>query len=215
MRSGASRAITPRATAAVLTLAAHVALGVLLLMQDRGAGRPSPTNRAPQVIAITLMPLTTDADPIVPDVVADDEARQPLPQVVRGPRPPEVPPESSRAPVTATAITLPPASTEPDTPAAAPRDAGEWYAQAGELAARFAEAHEAPPPTIGKPLQPMREPCKPRESSFKWKSSGNRTGGSAALTLGWEEPEPDSHLFDDMMAGRRMRSSVPDPNRCD
>ena len=33
--------------------------------------------------------------------------------------------------------------------------------------------------------------------------------------LGWEEPDPDKHFFDDMKKDRTPDSSVPDPNVCD
>jgi hypothetical protein len=39
----------------------------------------------------------------------------------------------------------------------------------------------------------------------------------AALTLGWEPPPPNTHLLDDIERdrGKKLGSSVPDPNICD
>lgn len=96
-----------------------------------------------------------------------------------------------------------------------PAESVDWRQQASELAARYAEEAEAPPATFSPEPEKLREPCKPPKESFRWEHERNRTAGIAALTLGWEEPEPDKHLFDDMMAGRRRPSSVPDPNVCD
>jgi hypothetical protein len=84
----------------------------------------------------------------------------------------------------------------------------------------------------------MREPCKPRVSSFWGKPEGPETDdpqrwdqlvepaaetltgagrhtikGGFSIPLG--KPEPRIDLFDDMLAGRTPRSSVPDPNICD
>lgn len=152
-----------------------------------------------------------------------------LPMPVSSPAPlDEQPPETDEASARAsppptpappprqleTAINLPAPATQ--TPPAVTDQPGhvDWFGQSVEFAARYAEELDAPAPGIGKPVAKMREPCKPRESSFKWQSD-SRSTGSASLTLGWEEPEPNKHLFDDMMAGRRSKSSVPDPNVCD
>jgi hypothetical protein len=201
-------AVKHRVTAALLTLAAHAGLALLVLTQHRGPVRPAPVARALVSIPITLLPL--------PALTADalEEATPDADSVARGAPPAGPSPATRVVPQPATAITLPGVPADPAPSSATPPDAGEWQAQATELAARFAEQHEAPPATIGRPLQPMRKPCKPRESSFEWKSDSQSTG-SASLTLGWEEPDPNAHLFDDMMAGRRMPSSVPDPNHCD
>jgi hypothetical protein len=96
-----------------------------------------------------------------------------------------------------------------------------WHAQAGELAARRAEELDKPvQETFSPPPKVMREACKPPESSFEWKwesSGGLGYKIGAALTLGWEEPPPNTHLFDDIERdkGKRPVSSVPDPNVCD
>lgn len=106
----------------------------------------------------------------------------------------------------------------------------DWYAEAARLAAQGAGEPKAPA-TLGKPLQKMREPCKPRESSFEWSPEEAKAGlfplpyviiGERCLvTVGFfscvlgELPPPNKHLFDDMQAGRTPDSSVPDPNVCD
>jgi len=183
----------------LLTLAAHALFLLLLVTGGRDPQRQVQPARERVSLPITLFPL-------------------PLPPPLEEERPPpDAPPR--RVPVPAlprpgTAITLPPVEEEPGSREPVPGDV-DWYRQAGELAARVAEELEKPPPTLGKPLQKMREPCKPRESSFKWKDETPGTGGYAVLTPGWEKPPPDSHLFDDMLAGRRSKSSVPDPNECD
>jgi hypothetical protein len=77
------------------------------------------------------------------------------------------------------------------------------------------------PETFSPPPKVLREACKPPESSFEWvwesSSGGMWYRVRAALTLGWEEPPPNKHLFDDMTEkkGQRSESSVPDPNVCD
>ncbi len=101
-----------------------------------------------------------------------------------------------------------------DTPAQPDARDVDWYAQAAERAQRYVDSLPEPRDSVGPPVAKMREPCRPRESSFKWKKDSKPTG-SARLTLGWEPPPADAHLFDDMMAGRRSVSSVPDPDKCD
>jgi hypothetical protein len=185
-----------RPKAALLTLASHVVLVLLLVAGSREVERDIPPLRERVSLPITLLPLTPPPDP--------HREQQPPPATVQPQVPlPERPPPSS-------AITLPPAEETPQ-----PRPDVDWHGQAARLAAKLAEELERPPPTLGKRPQKMREPCKPPERSFKWKDESPGTGGKAWLTPGWEPPPPDSHLFDDMMAGKRQRSSVPDPNECD
>lgn len=183
-----------RPTAALLTLAAH-ALFLLLLVGGRETIRVQPV-RDRVSLPITLFPI------------------QPPPEPEDAPPPPEtpLPRVPAREPPRPTAITLP---TPEEAPAPRETPDVDWHGQASNLAARLAEELERPPPTLGRPVEKMREPCKPRERSFRWKDEQRTTGGSGRLTPGWEPPPPDSHLFDDMMAGRRSKSSVPDPNECD
>lgn len=58
-----------------------------------------------------------------------------------------------------------------------------------------------------------------RKSSFKWKWESPDMGNGGVeqmLTSGWAEPvEGYDGMFDDMLAGRTARSSVPDPDTCD
>lgn len=187
-----------RPAAALLTLAAH-ALLLLLVLHGR-----EPAHEARPARELVSLPITLFTLPPAPPL--EEEAPVPAP----APRPRVPAPELPRP---ATAITLAPV--EEPAPLDAPPRHVDWHSQAGELAARMAEEMDQPPPTLGKPLQKMREPCRPPGSSFRWKEDSPGTGGIAALTPGWEKPEADKHLFDDMMAGRRQKSSVPAANECD
>lgn len=174
----------------------------LLLVGSRFPARPPAPVQELVSIPITLVPLVPAPAPAEEEPVSTAAPRASAPT-----RPPPVA-------LPSTAITLPAPAIETPVPPAEPPGNVDWFAQSVDRAARYAAEVEAPPATIGNPPQKMREPCKPRESSFKWKSDSRPTG-LGALTPGWEEPEPDKHLFDDMMAGRRSKSSVPDPNVCD
>lgn len=196
-----------RPTAAALVLAAHGFFLFLLWIEGRLPMRLPPATREIVSIPITLEPL--------PEVVVEpdprDESRtEPQAQRPRAAPGPESPPVDT-APRPSTAITLP----APDAPAQPRLPAPDWYRESSEQAALYAERTEKPPATIGRPVQKMREPCKPKASSFRFERDKPPSNGIGFLTPGWEEPEPDSHLFDDMMAGRRSKSSVPDPNVCD
>lgn len=85
--------------------------------------------------------------------------------------------------------------------------------------------------TFSPPPQPLREPCKPKESSFQWKAGEPRAGllplpfvrigercivglGFFGCALG-ELPPPNDKMFDDMKKGEQSPSSVPDPHHCD
>lgn len=107
----------------------------------------------------------------------------------------------------------------------------DWYGEAARLAARLADAPE-PPERIGPPLPKLRQPCRPRESSFKWSPQEEKYGlvplpyiiiadrcivtaiGMFSCVLG-APPPPEAGLFDDMRAGRTPHSPVPDPHSCD
>src|SRR5690606_11445256 len=165
------------------TLAAHALFAALLFLGSRFPARPPVV--VPEVVNI---PITLSPLPVAPPLPAEEQ-----PVESRGASgradPPPLP-----APPPATAITLPAPEVAVDTPPAErPPGDVDWFGQSVEFAARYAEGLDTPQ-TIGNPPAKMREPCKPRESSFKWKSDSRRTG-SGALTLGWEEPEPDKHLF--------------------
>lgn len=194
-----------RPTAALLTLAAHAAFVLLLLIEARNTPPPPPLVRQPVMIPITLPPLVEPPQrPSDSTESSGEEARPRAPRTVT--------PVVTVAPAPSTAITLPAPGEEQGAPA--DRDV-DWYAQAAERARVYAAEVEAPPESFSPPPVVLRKPCKPAEDSFEFKQEQPSTGGSAMLTPGWEKPDPNKHLFDDMMAGRRLPSSVPDPNTCD
>jgi len=204
MHSGPPPKWKARPKAALLTLGAH-ALFVLLLFSDpRMGSRPVAPPQERVSIPITLLPLPVAPAPVEPP--AEEGA---APAVDPVPAPPRVAPPS-------TAITLPaPQVEEPESPSQRPGSDVDWYAQAAERAQRYVDENAEKRESFGPPVVKMREPCEPPKSSFMFKKDYPPSTGSGGLTLGWEEPPPNSHLFDDMMAGRRSVSSVPDPNKCD
>lgn len=204
MHSGPPPQWKARPKAALLTLAAH-ALFVLLLFSDPRMGpRPLAPPQERVSIPITLLPLPVTPMPVEPP--AEEGAAPPVATV---PAPPRAPPPS-------TAITLPaPQVVEPEEPAPRASSDVDWYAQAAERAQRYVDEAAEARESFGPPVVKMREPCEPPRSSFMFKKDYPPSTGSGGLTLGWEEPPPNSHLFDDMMAGKRRVSSVPDPNKCD
>lgn len=144
-----SPALTRRTTAAALVLGTHAVF--LLLLQAERRSKPERLHAPPQLIsiAIQLHPVV----PVVPPRSNEAEATRGLPSLTPAPdvSPPVIP--------------QPPAQE-------APRDAPEqpspvdWYATAGELAARYAkEAGE--PRTFSPPPPVMRRPCSPRSSFDK------------------------------------------------
>src|SRR5690606_841887 len=166
--------------------------------------RPGAPPQERVSIPITLLPLPVAPAPVEPPA---EEAAAPAVDPV--PAPPRVAPPS-------TAITLPaPQVEEPESPSQRPGSDVDWYAQAAERAQRYVDENAEKRESFGPPVAKMREPCEPPKSSFMFKKDYPPSTGSGRLTLGWEEPPPNSHLFDDMMAGRRSVSSVPDPNKCD
>lgn len=190
--------------AALLTLAAHVVVVLLLFSDPRVASRPVAPPLERISIPITLLSLPVTPSPVAP--VAEEDV---TPAVDPVPAPPRTPPP-------ATAITLPAPPVE--APAAPPQAASsdvDWYAQAAERAQRYVDETAEVRESFGPPVAKMREPCEPPKSSFMFKQDYPPSAGSGGLTLGWEEPPPNAHLFDDMMAGKRSVSSVPDPNKCD
>lgn len=142
------------------------------------------------------------------------------------------------APLPRTAITLAP-SPQPsaDLPVAASTGPPpvDWHTEAARIAA---EITAEKPTGIGKPLEPLREPCKPRVSSLWGKPKEPRSAGAASwqdqvepsaqvatgttrhtikggFSIPLGRPKPRDDLFDDMLAGATPHSSVPDPNLCD
>jgi hypothetical protein len=152
--------------------------------------------------------------------------------------------DNSSAPRRETQVTpAPPTAIAPDPVAEAPSEQPieaattprvDWYGEAANLVARAAVESVARD-TFGPPLQKMREPCKPRDSSFDWSPEVKKYGllpgllplpyviiaDRCLLTVGFVScvlgplPEPNQALFDDMQEGKTPHSSVPDPNRCD
>lgn len=207
MQDGRRNGWEARPTAVLLTLAAHVLFILLLLIERRNAPRPSPAARELVAIPITLTPLVMPPEQL-PDTESAPDVAQPS---VRAAPPP---PRTTPPPRPATAITLAP-STQP-AERATPDNPRDWSTASSELAARYAERAEGSAPTFSPPPAKMREPCTPPRQSFKFKADQPPgKGGSAMLTLGWEEPDPDKHFFDDMKAGKKSSSSVPDPITCD
>ncbi len=227
----------PRNRRNVRTIAGFVTLGVhglfaVLLLREGDDKRPrAQTERTLEGTWIHLLPLPE------PESVAEE----PVPVVSVAP--------SRVAPVRpSTAITLAPAQPTPPAQDDAARGSAQpgidarpwtdWDLEAEKLAAR--RKWEAEPEGFSGPLQAMREPCKPRQSSMfpkkkevedappTWQDAAKPPRGSVMMggtrvgvvpvfgvPIGGGKPEPNKHLFDDMVAGTTPRSSVPDPNVCD
>lgn len=224
---------TPRSgsIAALVTLAVHGVLAVLLLREDGPRRADTSTARALEGTWIHLLPLTA---PPPPEPAQEQRVTQPVPRPVDA-RP-------------TTAITLAPAPAVPsasdDNPPATsdagaePRPWTDWQLEAEKFAAR--REREMAAEGFSGPLQALREPCKPYQSSMfpekkppedpprSWQDGAKPPPGSVMMggtrvgvvpifgaPIGGPREEPNKHLFDDMMAGRTPRSSVPDPNTCD
>lgn len=138
-------ALTRRATVAAFVIGTH-AVFLLLLHIERRA-KPERFQSPPQLvsIAIQLHPVI----PLVPGPSNEVEASRGLP---------------SAAPVASVIVPAVPAITAGE----APRDDVseqsspiDWYAKAGELAARYAK-EAAEPRTFSPPPPVMRQPCVPR-----------------------------------------------------
>jgi len=195
-----------RAAAVMFTVLMHVLALLFITPWEPGPRRQAMPLEQLQGVWIRL-------DPVPPPPSPES---QPEPEGVPPPR--EVRRSALRvAPraVPPTAITLPPASEANAPPSDAPRAGVDWHEAAAKLGGNYGREKE--PDTLVPPRARMRKPCKPPESTFKWKHEEAATskGGIAALTLDWEEPEPDKHYFDDMKQGKTPHSSVPDPNVCD
>jgi hypothetical protein len=211
-----------------LVLGVHALFVLLMLAGDHmRLRRPEPPAQVPG-IWIRLDP-------------APPPPAERMPPVDESTPPPATPPRRAQevpAPLPRTAITLPPSpqpSANPPVEQSTAPPPVDWQKEAARIAA---EITAEKPTGIGKPLQPMREPCKPRVSSL-WgkpkepKSAGPPTWqdqvepaaevltgatrhtikGGFSIPLG--RPKPRDDLFDDMLAGATPHSSVPDPNICD
>lgn len=215
-----------RATVMALVLGVH-ALFVLLML----AGNPMTARRPAQApeqsgVWIRLEPLPPPAQ----ETPSRDESTAPPATA------PARDPAASR-PLPRTAITVPPSLPSPAEPQVAESTARppvDWHSEGTRVAAEIVADK---PTSIGKPLVPLREPCKPRVSSLwgkpqspaqpppTWQNqvepaaevltgvTRHTIKGGISIPLGKREPRDD--LFDDMLAGATPRSSVPDPHTCD
>lgn len=215
------------AAAGALTLAMHGVLALLLMLEDRDMQRPLPAARRLTGMWIHLPPPSLGETETPPDPVRAS-----------------APAEVAAAPRPRTAITLAPApavgpesspqagvATSPES-----RPPTDWELQAQKRAGTFGPDD---PETFSPPPETTREACKPHQSSMwpkkpeqedappSWQDNFKPPPGSVMLggrrvgvvgigiPIGGPKPEPNSHLFDDMMAGKSPRSSVPDPHVCD
>jgi hypothetical protein len=215
--------------AAAATLAVHGLFTVLLRLEDRDLRRPLPPERALVGIWIHLPKIPQpEPEPVVEPAVDPPPDR---PTVARPAR------AITLAPATETAESTPAISTPAEDDS---RPWVDWEMEAQNLAAA---PRERDPENFSGPLQAMREPCKPHQSSMWPKKpevvdapptaqdamepppgsvmmAGTRVGvvdigALIGLLTGGPKSEPNTHLFDDMMAGKTPRSSVPDPTVCD
>lgn len=223
-----------KAGAATLTLAAHVFFVAVLLLEKQFGARELPPAQhvVGQWITLSYIPPPPEPEDVTETPVSP---RPPVP-VPRTSRP-------DRPSSAITLVSPPPTAPEGPAPQAPPAGV-DWHAQAADLAARYAEEVENPA-TFSPPPAVMRQPCKPRKVSMwpkkkvpveappSWSEVGPTTtmggmqigtiggslnggavgGGGFKIPLG--KPEPNKHLFDDMMEGKTPASSVPHHERCD
>jgi hypothetical protein len=201
-----------RAAAIGLALLAHVL--VLLLFRS---GNSAPSREPSLLQFVSFWP----PDQPAPTVVSPPS--QPLRRVPAPSR--ELTPRS--APSTA-AQTAPTEAVAPPTEES-PRSSIDWRGEAVRAAARNA-AKEDQPQTFSPPPKVVRQPCKPKESSFQWNPEEKKAGllplpyvrlGNCIVGLGFfgcglnGPPPANGHLFDDLQKGDRPVSSIPDPNVCE
>jgi hypothetical protein len=215
--------------AAAATLTVHGLFTLLLRLEDRDLLRPSPPES--QLVGIWIhLPKIPEPEP-EPAVEPAVDPPPDRPTVARPAR------AITLAPATETAESTPAISTPAEDDS---RRSIDWELEAQKLAA---QREERDPENFSGPLQAMREPCKPHQSSMWAKKpevvdapptaedalntppgsvmmGGTRVGvvdiGSLiGILTGGPKAAPDSRLFDDMVAGKTPRSSVPDPNVCD
>jgi hypothetical protein len=203
-----------RVATAGLTLAVHGVFVLVLLFEDRNLQDPLPASRKLAGMSIHLFsppPPSMDNPPQSSRALARNQTSRLLPSSGITPAPQEE------------ATTGVPVRSE------APSGI-DWHAAADLLAARNARA-DAAPATFSAAPNRMREPCKPRDSSFDWHPEDKKYGllplpyiviaDRCFVTLGYFScnlsplPEPNKHLFDDMQQRRTPESSVPDPYFCD
>jgi hypothetical protein len=216
-----------RATVTALVLGVHALFVLLILAGNHMRLRQPEMPQQLQGIWIRLNPVAAPAVRTRPE---DDSTPPPATAPTQN--------QETPAPLPRTAITLPP-SPQPSTDRPVEKSTEsrpvDWHSEAARIAA---EITAEKPTSIGKPLQPQREPCKPRVSSLWGKPKEPRPAGPGtwqdlvepaaevvtgatrhtiqggfSIPLGKSKPRDD--LFDDMLAGATPRSSVPDPHICD
>lgn len=220
--------------ATLVTLAVHGLFAVLLL-REGGPSRPATsTLRTLEGTWIHLLPLPEPAPP--------EPAEEP--RFANPPRrPADVRPSQTPASTAITLAPAPAPPLTPgigtDETGSEPRPWTDWQLEAEKLSARR-EREMLEDKSFSGSLQALREPCKPYQSSMfpekkppedpprSWQDGTRPPPGSVmaggtrvgvvpifGAPIGGPREEPNKHLFDDMMAGRTPRSSVPDPNTCD
>lgn len=219
-----------RTIAGVVTLAVHGLFAILLLREEGDAGPSSSPESSLEGTWIHLLPLPEpefpeqEVAPVISVPPARVATERPSTAITLAPAPPAQPSSSEGVQGT----TAPGIDSRPWT---------DWDLEAEKLAARREREMESE--GFSGPLQTVREACKPHQSSMwpkkkevgdappSWQDAAKPPPGSVmmggtrvgvvgvGIPIGGEKPEPNKHLFDDMMAGRTPRSSVPDPNVCD
>lgn len=208
-------AIGARTAAGGLTLVVHGLLVTALLMEDRDLIRPLPASRAAALAWIHLASIR-----IPPAVESARRERSATAVRAIAPRGREIvvaPPPAQPAQPASDSI-----AEEPVPP---PSD---WELLAQQRGGTY--GRETDRTTFSAPVEKMRKPCRPRDSSFEWSPAEERSGlyplpyvlvgercviglGFLGCALG-EMPPPNKHLFDDMQKGLTAKS-VPDPDSCD
>lgn len=225
-----------KARAAALTVAAHAFFLALLLLETRFDRQEKEITAPPtgQWITLVLPPL-----PPPPPETQDDESTQREDVVVP---PPAQAGRRSTAIALPPPVTAP--ITE-ESPARPPGLSADWQAQATKLAEAYAEERERPPafggPVEGmrKPCEPRvssfwgkkkeNEDAPPAWDQVPGPTTmvggmpigvaggalGGGAVGGAGIKIPLGKPEPNKHLFDDMVAGKTPASSVPHHEKCD
>jgi hypothetical protein len=196
----------------VLVLLAHGLLVLAFLLMPKS----SRIESAQQLVYLSLWPEMRPA----PEESAQPPPKQSLPKATRPRKPLQV------APVAPTSITPSPESTT--APSESIRPNIDWRAEAAAVAGR----HAIPPPPaeFSPPPKVMRKACEKKKSSWEWNPQPKKAAlaplpyvvlGRCVIGLGFfgcspgKPPEANSHLLDDMRAGKTEASSVPDPDTCD
>jgi hypothetical protein len=208
------RFVTRRASVAVAALVIHGAL-ILVAIRVRTPTRELPA--LPQFVSLWLR------EPHTLPMRVSQTPEAPAPPVSPGPA------EPGRAVARAAEDS---GSASPDVEAVEAPASIDWMRE-GSLVARSAGETLQPERSdaFSGPVPRMREACVTKETSFKWNPEEKRVGfsgglpyvllGNCVVGLGFfacpmgEQPPPNSHLFDDMVASNRQESSVPDADYCD